>query len=699
MNGRIPDSFIAEVVQRTDLAALIGQHVPLRKRGREFVGLCPFHNEKTPSFTVSPSKRIFHCFGCGASGDAVRFLMEHGRMAFLEAVERLAKDAGLEMPQRQANESPADRARRVLTATLAAAAEHYRRLLAEHPQAQGARDGLQRRGISQDSIERYRLGFAPSAPTLVSALSPGIDERRLLEAGLLAKSERDPGRFYERFRNRIMFPIRERAGRVIGFGGRALDANARAKYLNSPETPAFHKRRVLYGLHETRTRRHLEQLVIVEGYLDVIALDQYSEQAAVASLGTALTIEQLELAFGECPELVVCFDGDNAGHLAAEHALTPALRAMRDGRSIRFVSMPRGEDPDSYVRQHGAEAFAKLAAAAPPLSDFLFQTLSKGLAMKTPEGTAQLTQRALPLLAQLRPGIYAETLRRQLSERCGLPIEVFERSVRARDARPASPSSHAGGRAPVDAGATPIKHAPPSEEPPPLDEDGIDSSGMPDARWPDAAPPADASGRSGASPTPDEGVWAERALGILLLRPGLARSPNLQLPDCARAHPSGELLRRGLERLASMPGETLGAFTKEETAAWMREQLATGDGDGEALSRAADCRGLDIGDAELASELGDCLAHMAAASESRARRVRLDAMPEQAVDAQRDELRATTSRRQADGGDRTTLNPDWLARPPTTRHKPQPGGFGGPRRPRRPDPGLSGRASRPRADR
>ena len=651
MSGRIPESFIAEVIQRTDLASLIGRHVPLRKTGREFVGLCPFHNEKTPSFTVSPSKRIFHCFGCGASGNGVRFLMEHARMPFLDAIEQLAREAGMEMPRRQLDESPAERARRALMAALDAAAEHYQRQLSEHPQARGARDCLQRRGISEDSIRRWRIGFAPSAPTLLSALGATVGEERLADAGLLAASERDPGQRYERFRNRIMFPIRERSGKVIGFGARAMDPNARAKYLNSPETPVFQKRRALYGLHEVHQRRRLERLALVEGYLDAIALDQLADHAAVASLGTALSAEQLELAFAECPELALCFDGDAAGRLAAERALDPAVRAMRDGRSIRFASLPDGEDPDSYVRKRGPEAFAELVERAVPLSDFMFQTLSRGLDAGTPEGAAQLCQRALPLLSNLRAGIYAETLRRRLSERLGLPAESFERAARAmapggeRRTAPARPEAAVAGQ----------------DRPPALADDGFERVGSTEAE------PAPA--RRRASRMPDEGDWAERALVVLLLRPGLAGAEELALPECARAHPRVELLLRVWELLAGMPDDSRRALTPKQAAAALRNAVV-GDADAAALARAGESADSwpDLDDEDChADALRGCLERMAEAGERRERRRRLGEMSVKLDAAQRDALRDAASWR-SDAGERpAALDPEWLEPGPPSR--------------------------------
>ncbi len=425
MSGKIPQSFIDELNQRADLPALIGRHVNLRKRGREFVGLCPFHTEKTPSFAVVPSKQLYYCFGCHASGNAIKFLMEHQRQPFPEAVAQLAEELGMPMPERGEAESPAERQRRALIATLTHAAEHYQRQLREHPQAQKARDYLQGRGVDQASTERYGIGFAPAEPTLVAALSRFAGEERLIEAGLLAQSERRADERYERFRDRIMFPIRNRSGQVVAFGGRAMDPKARAKYLNSPETPVFHKRKMLYGLHEARQRRKLSRLLIVEGYMDAIALDQHGEHGAAASLGTALSEAQLELAFREISSLVICFDGDNAGRMAAQRLLGPALRAMRDGRHIAFLSLPQGSDPDSYVREHGTAELDARIAESTVLSEFLFQSLADGLALETPEGIAEYAARARPLLTQARPGVYAENLRKQLAERCGVAVDTL----------------------------------------------------------------------------------------------------------------------------------------------------------------------------------------------------------------------------------------------------------------------------------
>ena len=468
--ARIPDAFIDELLARTDLVEVIGSRVPLKRQGREYSARCPFHDERSPSFTVSPTKQFYHCFGCGAHGTAISFLMNYHRLEFLDAVEELAKRNGMEVPketfQRNASGESVD-----LYAALDAAAQFFRNQLDANPKAQ---DYLRRRGVDAETRARFGIGYAPDGwDGLKNAL--GTDERRLrlLEsAGMFSKS--DSGRVYDKFRGRVMFPIHDRRGRVIAFGGRVLESasplvdprvqDARTstseraslvdpgvpdarkndpgpKYLNSPETALFHKGRELYGLWQVRqAHSKIERLIVVEGYMDVVALFQYGVTQAVATLGTATTPDHAELLFRNAADVVFCFDGDKAGRNAAWKALESALPRMRDGRQAFFLFLPDGEDPDSIVRKDGAIGFEARLQHAVPLSEFLFAELGKDVNLGTLDGRARLAERARPLLAQIPDGAFRDLMHARLTEIVG---------VGAATAKPEAP------RAPTRQHATP----------------------------------------------------------------------------------------------------------------------------------------------------------------------------------------------------------------------------------------------------
>ena len=459
--ARIPDAFIDDLLARTDLVELIGTRVPLKRQGREYSARCPFHDERSPSFTVSPTKQFYHCFGCQAHGTAISFLMNYDRLEFLDAVEELAKRAGVEVPketfQRNASGHAVD-----LYAALDAAAQWFRRQLDAHPAAQ---EYLKQRGVDADTRSRFGIGYAPDGwDGLKNAL--GTDERRmrLLEsAGLFSKG--DSGRVYDKFRKRIMFPIHDRRGRVIAFGGRvtdkkieksgdgppALDSRAQdarkdehsPKYLNSPETALFHKGRELYGLWQVRqAHSKIERLIVVEGYMDVVALFQYGVTQAVATLGTATTPDHAELLFRNAPDVIFCFDGDKAGRSAAWRALESVLPRMRDGRQAFFLFLPEGEDPDTIVRKDGAAGFESRLQHATPLSSFLFAELGKEVNLATLDGKARLAERARPLLAQIPDGAFRDLVHARLTELTGAslgksaPAMTRATTARAGTARP-----------------------------------------------------------------------------------------------------------------------------------------------------------------------------------------------------------------------------------------------------------------------
>ena len=413
MAGLIPQPFIDDLLDRVDLVDVIDRRVRLKKSGRNYMACCPFHDEKTPSFSVSPDKQFYHCFGCGASGNAIGFLMAYENLDFPRAVESLAQSQGMEIPREELSEQQqrAQRVQQEQCALLEQAAHFFRKQLQDNPQAAAARDYLHKRGLTEEIIERYGIGYAPTGwdNLMQHLLRSGWQEAQLQASGLLVERE-DTGKRYDRFRDRVMFPIRDLRGRVIAFGGRVL-GNEKPKYLNSPETAIFSKGRELYGLYEaTRSPGHLQRLVVVEGYMDVVALAQFGLPGAVATLGTAASVAHLEKAFRFCQEVIFCFDGDDAGRRAASRALEVALPALREQRRVRFLFLQEGEDPDTYVRKHGAVAFEALLDKAQPLSETLFQSLGQGLQLDSAEGRAALVSRALPALAQLPEGPFRQQM-------------------------------------------------------------------------------------------------------------------------------------------------------------------------------------------------------------------------------------------------------------------------------------------------
>ncbi|MGD9387813.1 MAG: DNA primase [Gammaproteobacteria bacterium] len=439
--GLIPASFIDELMGRTDIVEVINARVPLKKAGREYKACCPFHGEKTPSFTVSPTKQFYHCFGCGAHGTALGFLMDYEHLSFPEAVEELASLAGLEVPREESSGS--DR-RTDLYGLVDAVAGFYRDELKRHPPAV---EYLKSRGISGQTAAVFGLGWAPEAWDAVLKRF-GRDEetiRRLATAGLLI--ERDGGGCYDRFRGRVMFPIRDARGRVIAFGGRVLGKDE-PKYLNSPETPLFHKGRELYGLYEARQAlRQIDRLLVVEGYMDVVGLREAGIPWAVATLGTATTPEHLERLFRVTEEVVFSFDGDRAGRQAAWRALENALPVLREGRQVRFLFLPEGEDPDSLVRAEGAEAFAARLDHALPLSDYLHDELAGRVDMDSMDGRARLAELAKPLVARVPEGVFRSLLVRRIARAAGMDETAYGRFVEAAAGEPPRTPVRPAGRA------------------------------------------------------------------------------------------------------------------------------------------------------------------------------------------------------------------------------------------------------------
>ncbi len=419
MTGRIPQHFIDELMQRADIVDVIGARIQLKKAGREYKACCPFHGEKTPSFTVSPTKGFYHCFGCGAHGTALGFLMEYDRLDFVTAVEELAARLGLEVPREAATQQAAPLA--PLYAVLEQAADFFEKSLRSHP---AAVDYLRGRGLAGDTARAFRIGYAPPGwDSLLRGFDEGEEARRqLLAAGLIVARDGSGG-YYDRFRDRIMFPIRDARGRIVGFGGRVL-GTGEPKYLNSPETAVFHKGQELYGLYEARQAdRRLARLLVVEGYMDTVSLAHQGLHNVVATLGTATTGEHLRRLFRVVPEIVFCFDGDRAGRAAAWRALQATLPEVREGRQVRFLFLPEGEDPDSLVRKEGADAFSARIDQATALSDYLLDELRQQAGSDSLDGRARLAQLAQPLIGLLPAGVYRELLTDRLAQEVGLARE------------------------------------------------------------------------------------------------------------------------------------------------------------------------------------------------------------------------------------------------------------------------------------
>ena len=430
MAGRIPRDFIDNLLSRVDIVDVIGERVPLKKSGSNYSACCPFHNEKTPSFTVSQTKQFYHCFGCQANGTAISFLMNYDQLHFIDAVEQLAESVGMEVPREGGQEARQDN-RKPRYDIMEQCARFYSDTLKRSAEAI---DYLKRRGLSGETAKTFGLGYAPPGWTNLQPATKASSDQ-LLSLGMQIRHEE--GRIYDRFRERIMFPIRDRRGRIIGFGGRILD-KGEPKYLNSPETPLFHKGEELYALFEARKSAVEEQrILIVEGYMDVIALWQHGVRNAVATLGTATTPSHIETLFRTVPELVFCFDGDRAGRDAAWRALRATLPALRDGRDAHFAFLSEGEDPDSLISNQGKAAFDAFIRGALPVTDFMIDRLSEGLDLSGVGGKARLAKETKPLIETMPEGIYRQLTLQKLESMLGTRLEV----AAAKSERPAAQAS------------------------------------------------------------------------------------------------------------------------------------------------------------------------------------------------------------------------------------------------------------------
>ncbi len=606
----IPQDFIDELLSRVDIVEVIDARVKLKKTGHNHTGLCPFHNEKSPSFSVNGDKQFYYCFGCQASGTALKFLMEYDRMDFVTAVEALAGMVGLEVPREQQSvqQVEAQKKRKSIYDVLTQVSDYYRLQLKSGEDRDVAVNYLKARGVSGRIARDFALGFAPPGwDNLLKALAKTNHERDLLIDSGMVVDRSEENKTYDRFRERIMFPIRDLRGRVIAFGGRIL-GDGKPKYLNSPETPVFHKSRELYGLYEARqANSKLDQLLVVEGYMDVVALAEHGVNFAVATLGTATTSEHLERMFRMVSKVIFCFDGDEAGRRAGWKALQVSLPHMRDGRSARFLFVPEGEDPDTLIRAEGQERFLERVQEAQPLADFFFDKLKAEVDFTSLDGKAHLSQLAMPLIATIPRGVFRELMVEELSKMTNLTSEKL--------------LSLAAPEQPADTGyagkAREVEHS--VEAPPDYAEDlqgyaEMDAGGAyedfdgyePDY---DLAPEMPGPVRKKTSPL------ALRALEMLLVQPELAASVDADLlgalvddPGCAllvevltliieqdetspvmvlsqfQDSPDFGLLKELAEKEQLLPPEDLAseflgtldriiASRKKETAAEMRKRL------------------------------------------------------------------------------------------------------------------------------
>lgn len=427
MKGLIPRDFILDLLARTNILDVIGKRVKMKKKGNNYFGCCPFHDEKTASFSLSEKKQIYYCFGCGATGSAVNFLMQYERLSFPEAIEEIASMQGIRVPYTDNENNQADpskqiesrNVRRDLYSLMSKITDFYQQQLALSTSVD-AQKYLEQRGLNAEIIARYKIGYAPNSKQLTFQNIVKNENEVVLydKAGMSVNN--DIGNRYDRFRGRIMFPIRDRQGNVIAFGGRTI-FNESAKYLNSPETPIFHKGFQLYGLYEAQeTNRNLKQLIIVEGYMDVVSLAQYGIDYAVAALGTATSEEHIKLLFRATDSVIFCYDGDKAGRNAAWRALNVLLPCLIDGKEITFAFLPQDEDPDSYVRKVGKDGFEDYLKKAPNLSEFLFDELLKQVDLKSAEGKAKLSSLAIPLLEQVKAKVFRLNLLQKLGRYLGL---------------------------------------------------------------------------------------------------------------------------------------------------------------------------------------------------------------------------------------------------------------------------------------
>jgi DNA primase len=519
MAGLIPQAFIDDLLSRVDIVDVIDKRVKLKKTGKNYSALCPFHTEKSPSFSVEPDKQFYYCFGCGAGGNALGFVMDYERMEFPQAVEALAGDYGIEVPREEGEQhnKRASENKKVFD-ILESANQYYQLQLRKHSAKKTAVDYLKTRGLTGQIAKHFGIGFAPPGwDNLLKTLDTGDGEiEQMLKAGLLIKREQDEKQQregqYDRFRDRIMFPIRDSRGRVLGFGGRVL-TDEKPKYLNSPETPVYHKGNELYGLYEAkRSNSKLKRFIIVEGYMDVLALAQHGITYAVATLGTATSDTHLTRLFRLAPNVIYCFDGDAAGRTAAWRGLEATLPILQDGRQARFLFLPEGEDPDTLIRKIGHDRFSTMIDNATPLANFFFEHLSQDIDTSAIDGKAKLSSLAIPLLRKLPEGIYRQLMLDKLAEMAGVSSQSIETMISKSAAKAAPPA--------------PQEPAPPNyDDIPEYGAERSDYPSEPDYRR-RAARPSPPKPQKASSKSP-----GLKAIELLLLRPEIAldAKPDEQL--------------------------------------------------------------------------------------------------------------------------------------------------------------------------
>ncbi|MAR01442.1 MAG: DNA primase [Oceanospirillaceae bacterium] len=545
--SRIPQSFIDELLTRVDVIDIVDSRVKLKKTGKNYSACCPFHNENTPSFTVSPDKQFYYCFGCGASGTALRFVMEFDGLSFPDAVEKLAAQANMQVPKETTSRAEVEREQQhnALFSHMEAAGKFFEQQLRTHPDKDKAVSYLKNRGLSGQAARFFGIGYAPPGwDGLQQTLGKTAqDIKELVSCGMLI--EKEDGRTYDRFRDRIMFPIRDARGRYIAFGGRVL-TNEKPKYLNSPETPIFHKNRELYGLYEARKiRQKLTRFVIVEGYMDVVALAEFGIHYAVATLGTATSEHHLRRLFKIVPEVIFCFDGDEAGRTAASRAMETVLPVLDDGVQARFLFLPEGEDPDTLVRQEGKDGFEQRLNTSMHLPEFLFDYLKRQVDFDTLDGKARLDKMAAPLIGRIPAGTLRNLMEKQLETLIGTRSAALANLKE----HPPEPSRREQVPAPAR-----------QEIPAPVYEGDYreDDSGW----YEEAELPAD-----GIAPL------VRRALSSLVAAPALAQS--LILPDADPESEDERLLFEVLKKLQQSPQQNSIGLLIQWTGSPYQDELRT----------------------------------------------------------------------------------------------------------------------------
>ena len=552
--ARLPQAFIDQVLDRTDIVDVVDRRVKLKKAGKNYSACCPFHQEKTPSFSVNPEKQFYYCFGCGAGGNALGFVMDYERMEFREAIESLAQAAGMELPAEEADATPQIDHQKPLYESMEKATRLYESLLRKHSTRGRVVDYLKQRGLSGEIARDFRLGFAPEGwDNLMTTLSSEEDIEHALTAGLLI--ENDSGRKYDRFRDRVIFPIANQRGKVIAMGGRVL-GDGKPKYLNSPETPLFSKSHELYGLHHIRKfAKNLSRIVVVEGYMDVIALAQFGIHYAVATLGTSVGKPHLEMLFRRVDQVVFCFDGDEAGRKAAFRGMEAALPMMEDGRQVKFLFLPEGEDPDSVVRNKGSQHLEHLFDNADPLETFLFDQMAQGINLETMDGKARLSKLVAPYINLIPDGVFKTLLFKALATRTDMDVESLRRLRE------------------IEKPVTADYDSAPGPEPGEMQREADAPFDYPEGYEP--LPDSEDHYRAPAHTEPHSAVLL-RALGLLVLKPSSASAVTDELlPE------QGGMLSSLLHDVVKQVRETPDLSTAALLGYWM------GTDEGELLSQAA----------------------------------------------------------------------------------------------------------------